>query len=653
MDTDLHVPEQEIINYPSTRQVHHLGCRRVREQDIEFDSHMSGFVYKVHVNGETLIKKEIPGPDTVDEFLYEINALNRLRYSNNVIRFYGVVVDDQDEYVKGLLISYADQGALIDVIYDNRQDHEHGLPWPTREKWARQIVHGLSDIHESGFVQGDFTLSNIVIDDMDDAKIIDINRRGCPVGWEPPEATPLIECSQRISMYIGVKSDLYQLGMVLWALATQEDEPEAHGRPLLLGPEVDIPDWYRQMVEICLSEDPRYRVAALSLLSMFPDTPGAIEHARHGPPSISVNDSYSYFGGGYHASNAAPRIVAAEPSSDWSYVNLGPTSSYVDPSMAYPAEQYYYTRGRSPPSPLPSNYGRCDSPGRSRNIAAWAAAHGDIAPSYSDVGHDETDQARSATPTTNKESLAAEPYDDQIKQAQPRLEESETQATARDHTPTAEALAEPCIAERKKEDDIHLGNTALASSDIQEAVNSALEAPEASAEDVTAGREGVQLQTEVLASQEQPGITAPESQIGSIQDIPNPASEPEAAPPPRSPVLFLGEATPTQPEPAPGSTPMPAPEESGPAEGPIDLDAEAREATPRPPSPPPRFRDSPVAAVEEPPELKGVGAAYDGTDYQTLRPKMSLDDLETAAPAAPAATHTATITTTATTEAQK
>src|SRR5699024_4448772 len=132
----------------------------------------------------------------------------------DVIQFYGVVVDDREEHVTGLLISYASRGALIDVIYDNH----HSLPWPTREKWARQIVGGLSEIHEAGFVQGDFTLSNIVIDDNDDAKIIDINRRGCPIGWEPPEATPLVDSNQRISMYIGVKSDLYQLGMVLWAL---------------------------------------------------------------------------------------------------------------------------------------------------------------------------------------------------------------------------------------------------------------------------------------------------------------------------------------------------------------------------------------------------------------------------------------------------
>ena len=95
-----------------------------------------------------------------------------------------------------VLISFAEQGALVDVIYDG----DGGLSWRRRERWAKQIVEGLSEIHEAGFVQGDFTLSNIVIDADDNAKIIDINRRGCPVGWEPPEVAALIESSQRISM---------------------------------------------------------------------------------------------------------------------------------------------------------------------------------------------------------------------------------------------------------------------------------------------------------------------------------------------------------------------------------------------------------------------------------------------------------------------
>lgn len=352
----VHVVEDinEIIHYPTVRMIQHLGCRRIRESSIDFDSHMSGFVYKVRIRGQTLIKKEIPGPDTVDEFLYEINALSRLSNSRNVIAFHGVIVDDYGERVKGLLISYAEQGALIDILFD----HDHSLPWFRREKWARQIVQGLSEIHESGFVQGDFTLSNLVVDDEDNAKIIDINRRGCPVGWEPPEATPLIESNQRISMYIGVKSDLYQLGMVLWALAEQEDEPETHGRPLRLAEDVDVPEWYRTVVSICLADDPRHRMQATDLLRMFPQRTET-EVPRRVQPSISVDDGHSlqeYVVDGYQSDG--PRVIrTVQPPPEWSHgSSVG--HSYVNSPTGITNEPYFYpTRGRSPPSPMPSDLG--------------------------------------------------------------------------------------------------------------------------------------------------------------------------------------------------------------------------------------------------------------------------------------------------------
>ncbi|KAH1509599.1 hypothetical protein KXW37_003653, partial [Aspergillus fumigatus] len=237
----VHVTEDvnEIIPYPPTSCIGHLPeARLVPEYQLHFEAHLSGFVYNVRLDGKNYIKKEIPGPDTVDEFLYEINALHALNGSPNVIQVEGIVVNDSRDVVKGLLISYAEQGALVDILYEQRGT----ISWERRARWARQIIQGLGEIHESGYVQGDFTLSNIVVDADDNAKIIDINRRGCPVGWEPPEIAAKIESNQRISMYIGVKTDLYQLGMTLWALATEEDEPERQPRPLLLGQEVDVPD---------------------------------------------------------------------------------------------------------------------------------------------------------------------------------------------------------------------------------------------------------------------------------------------------------------------------------------------------------------------------------------------------------------------------
>lgn len=346
--------------------VQHLRCRRIRERDVQFESHMSGFVYKVRVDSRPLIKKEIPGPDTVDEFLYEVNALNHLgRFSQSVIEFYGIVVDDE-ERVKGLLISYAEEGALIDKIYDN-QEHGLELPWPTREKWAMQIVRGLSDIHESGFVQGDFTLSNIVIDHKQNAKIIDINRRGCPVGWEPPEATPLIESNQRISMYIGVKSDLYQLGMVLWALAMLEDEPEAHRRPLRLSPEIAVPSYYRRIVECCLQENPRFRKHAKELLEMFPEQMIDRESRpdQDDPSMISV-DYDDGMQEEYHVErDSHPHITPIGPRNDWGY----PSDARLSPGLS--EDPYYYPgRGRSPPSRSSSRHNQdlFDQPGINNSV---------------------------------------------------------------------------------------------------------------------------------------------------------------------------------------------------------------------------------------------------------------------------------------------
>ena len=289
----VHVTEDvnEIIAYPQRSLLRHilddqnLDARPLElcERDIAFDSHLSGFVYRVWHQDKIYIKKEIPSPDTVDEFLYEINALHALHDSQNVIKLEAIILDDARQVVKGLLISFAERGAVVDLLYENK-----GLiPWEHRELWARQAIMGLRDIHEEGYVQGDFTLSNIVVDESNNARIIDINRRGCPVGWEPPEIAQKIASNQRISMYIGEKSDLYQLGMTLWALAMDDDEPERHDPPLMTDEfPSEVPEWFRSIVRICLSPRPRDRLSAKELVKLFP-TPA--EPCIIAPQSIEIS----------------------------------------------------------------------------------------------------------------------------------------------------------------------------------------------------------------------------------------------------------------------------------------------------------------------------------------------------------------------------
>lgn len=475
------VRSQEIIPYPPVSQVAHLGCRRIRESEVEFHSHMSGFVYKVDVGGEILIKKEIPSPETIEEFLYEINALNSLTFSDNVINFHGVVVDEYDEFVKGLLISYADGGALIDVIYDNCKDpNGQGLAWPVRERWARQIVNGLADIHESGYVQGDFTLSNIVIDHRDDAKIIDINRRGCPVGWEPPEATPLIDSNHRISMYIGIKSDLYQLGMVLWALAMEDDEPDLERRPLVLGPEAKVPEWYRVLTETCLHPDPRRRLQASQLVQMFPPEESRAEH-------ISVDDGLS------QQSYYVDECNTVRPPSDWSHYDPRFTPSGPPTYDAW----NYAPRGRSPPSPLPSNPDVSESHRGVYSPTAWAARRF-IRPSYSDAGADDVrpdDTAHHFTPTPTADRI-------DFPAGELRLDEDEgdipDEGTSADATPTepkdkapvdGQALGESLEVSRSPiQDGSEAGEDAANSEALKEISHNVQkkEAPEAAADSAKA-----------------------------------------------------------------------------------------------------------------------------------------------------------------------
>ena len=358
-DGRLHVHVTEDVNesvpYPAIFNVGHLpAVRLVPERNVHFVKHESGFVYHVNVDGKSYIKKEIPGPDMVDEFLYEINALHDLLDSPNVIRLEGIVVDDEHEIIKGLLIDYAAQGALVDVLY--YLGGKGRLPWSRRQRWAKQIVQGLSEIHEAGYVQGDFTLSNIVLDNDDNAKIIDINRRGCPVGWEPPEIVAKLESKQRISMYIGVKTDIFQLGMTLWALATENDEPERQCRPLTLGKDINVPSYYKEVVDICMHPRPQSRLSAKELLDLFPcsalSEPLALHPVANGlspsPPRLDEVSAFLIFISFLYAN-----------SKKLAYHHVSPQRSPIPRSPGQQSLDDFYTLSRYPSTsdlPLYASY---------------------------------------------------------------------------------------------------------------------------------------------------------------------------------------------------------------------------------------------------------------------------------------------------------
>lgn len=138
----VHVTEDvnEIVPYPPIKCIDHLQhIKRFKESELHLLEQISHFVYKVDVGGQIWIKKEISGPEQVDEFIQEIWALNSQVNAEYAIKLQGIIISEDGSNVKGLLIDCADQNALEDIY-----NGDHGiLPQNHRERWAKNVVEML------------------------------------------------------------------------------------------------------------------------------------------------------------------------------------------------------------------------------------------------------------------------------------------------------------------------------------------------------------------------------------------------------------------------------------------------------------------------------------------------------------------------------
>ena len=97
VDGQLHVRVHEdtdkIIQYPSIALFNHVNAPTYREGELKIVAHFSGFVNRVAVEDSVLVKKEILGPDTVEDFVHEVNALNAFVGARNVVQLEGLLTD--------------------------------------------------------------------------------------------------------------------------------------------------------------------------------------------------------------------------------------------------------------------------------------------------------------------------------------------------------------------------------------------------------------------------------------------------------------------------------------------------------------------------------------------------------------------------------
>ncbi|KAI1376309.1 hypothetical protein F4677DRAFT_454541 [Hypoxylon crocopeplum] len=153
------------------------------------------FFKSLEIVGETLGRKEVERYQQI----VRANLGSDVRTSH----LFGVVQDEKCQLV-GLLLHYIDEDTTL--AYAAVPETSQLL----KERWARQIKHSLTALHEAGIVWGDAKPSNIIIDVHGDAWIIDFGG-GHTKGWVDYDKQGTVE------------GDLQGLRNILRFIFTEED----------------------------------------------------------------------------------------------------------------------------------------------------------------------------------------------------------------------------------------------------------------------------------------------------------------------------------------------------------------------------------------------------------------------------------------------
>jgi hypothetical protein len=272
-----------------------LGCPRYSEkQIIPVVQNSNPHIFAAWLNGRVVEEIIFCSSALSESWIYNIQVLHYLSGASRIIDFVGVIVDSSGHYLKGYMSGYL--GPNFSTLEQRLSEDRH-ISWTRREKWARQIVEAVSQIHRGGFVAGTLYFSaQIFINHLDQVKFKYFLQKmpiNYPVrGYLPPEYRHLriSKSPDRVSSIpVTPKIDLFHLGMVLWRLGTNNPPlgdwsfceiancalasyscNKEHADPIGLPPIEDVPEYYREIVTLCRTKDPKARPPAWRLLEMFP-----------------------------------------------------------------------------------------------------------------------------------------------------------------------------------------------------------------------------------------------------------------------------------------------------------------------------------------------------------------------------------------------
>lgn len=294
------VEESEMCNEVDQLQdIEDLGCAQYLESEIIVRSRISSSAYIVLVESQSCIERKLPsagaglpGQNGIEEYFDDLRLLYSLRGCACIVRFIGVVLDDNRQHLKGYLYESPTLGTVQQIL-ETAEAKAERIPWAVRETWAKQIVTAISEVHSRGFVMGVLQLDSIGIRADGSAVLTALKASGRHLpnrrGYVPPELR-LQSGDAPSPKKMTFRTDIFQLGFILWLLAEHKstvcgyycirngcttipryscttDHTNPIGLPSCLK---GIPAYFNDIINGCRASDPKARLPARDLLALFP-----------------------------------------------------------------------------------------------------------------------------------------------------------------------------------------------------------------------------------------------------------------------------------------------------------------------------------------------------------------------------------------------
>jgi serine/threonine protein kinase len=261
-----------IIHYPSVpSSLSHIPTVPIMELKNIFPLCMD--VDRVEWQGQSYAFKRVS--ESPEGTLHELAIIAQLSPSPYIVNLTAIVVNYHHN-IRGFLTPFMRCGNLENVFRDARNDlgladddDADAFDWPLKLSWAHQITHAVVDLHAISAYNGDLKPQNVLIDSSGHAILIDFLPMGISDEFAAPE---LVEISHRphndgitLESVLSTPADVYSLGLVLWAVA----EEKWRGMRTPVWREEKTPDWYRDIVTICLDLSPEARPSSTEVLKLL------------------------------------------------------------------------------------------------------------------------------------------------------------------------------------------------------------------------------------------------------------------------------------------------------------------------------------------------------------------------------------------------